>query len=57
MDVGLQKMTGFEEIFPSSFPFFFIGMWCFVLGLLSLLSGWTKLAGQFHSSDKFVGKY
>lgn len=50
-------MNGFEEIFPFVFPFFFVGMWCFVLRLLSFMSGWTKLAGQFHFSDKFEGKY
>lgn len=50
-------MNGFEKIFPFVFPFFFIGMWCAVLRILSIMSGWTQLAERFHHTEKFGGKY
>lgn len=50
-------MNHFEKIFPFVFPFFFIGMWCTVLRMLSFMSGWTQLAERFHHPEKFEGKY
>jgi hypothetical protein len=50
-------MDNFETILPFIFPFYFVGLWCFVLRILSLTSGWTKLAKQFHSPNKFEGEY
>jgi hypothetical protein len=50
-------MNEFEDIFTFIFPFFFIGMWCFVLRILSYMSGWTQLAERFHHSKKFQGTY
>lgn len=50
-------MNGFEKVLPFVFPFFFVGMWCFVLRILSILSGWARLAARFHHPDKFEGKY
>ncbi len=39
------------------FPFFFVGLWCFVLRILSSVCGWTQLAEHFHYPGKFQGKY
>ncbi len=50
-------MEQFENIFPVVFPLFFIGMWILLLKILSRISGWSKLADQFHFQDKFEGKY
>ncbi len=50
-------MEQFENIFPVVFPFFFIGMWVFVLKKISLRSGWATLAEQFHFQEKFEGRY
>ena len=50
-------MEQFENIFPALFPFFFIGMWIFVLKKLSSMSGWATLAEHFHFQEKFEGRY
>jgi hypothetical protein len=50
-------MNHFKELFPFLFPFFFVGMWCFVLRTLSYKSGWTKLADRFYFPGKFDGIY
>lgn len=37
-------------------PFFFVGMWCAVCLLLSVLSGWRRLAEHFAAHDPPSGK-
>ncbi len=46
----------FDNWFLTVFPVFFIGMWFFVLKMLSMMSGWAKLAEQFHCSGTFEGR-
>jgi hypothetical protein len=41
--------------FPVWFPFFFVGLWLFVGGLLSFLSGWPSLARQFRATSRPSG--
>jgi hypothetical protein len=53
----IVDMNGFESIFPFVFPFVFVGMWCFVLWVLSFMSGWSELAGRYHFPEKFHGEY
>ena len=36
-----------QDLVPVLFPVFFIGLWLLVGRMLSLMGGWTKLAGQF----------
>ena len=43
------------EPFPVWFPFFFVGLWLFVGGLLSFLSGWPSLARQFRATSRPSG--
>lgn len=50
-------MKDLEHVFPFVFPFFFVGMWCLTLRILSFMSGWTRLAGRFQSTETFRGQY
>jgi len=50
-------MKDFEHLFPLLFPFMFVGMWFFVLRMLSIMSGWTKLAERFGTTETFDGSY
>ena len=36
-------------------PLMFIAIWCFTLAIISLFSGWGKLAEQYQSSRQFTG--
>jgi len=49
-------MNDFDTVFPFVAPFLFIGMWWFIMRILSYMSGWTQLAARFHHPEKFQGK-
>lgn len=38
------------------FPFFFVGMWCFVSKMISSTSGWSRLAETFPARNPPSGK-
>lgn len=38
------------------FVLFFVGLWCFVLFILSHASGWRRLAGRFEAARPFRGE-
>jgi len=42
---------------PYLFPVYFVSIWCFVLWILSLSSGWRKLAARFHYPQEFQGDF
>jgi len=48
-------MNGFPIAILIGFPFFFAGVWFLVTGLLSVTSGWRKLAARFENQDEFRG--
>ena len=50
-------MKNIEQLLPFIFPFFFVGLWCIVLRVLSVTSGWTDLAEKFQSQELFRGEY
>ena len=50
-------MSDYLDFFPFLFPVYFITLWCFVLWILSLTSGWGKLAGRFHHPQEFQGEF
>jgi hypothetical protein len=45
-----------ETVLPFLFPVFFIGLWAFVLFLVALLSGWSRLAQAYQAHTRFEGE-
>jgi hypothetical protein len=45
----------FQAVFPVLFPLFFVGMWMGVSLLLAQVGGWSALATQYQTTDKFDG--
>jgi hypothetical protein len=41
---------------PYFFPLYFVAWWCFVVYVISLLSGWRQLAGNYRFEGAFTGK-
>ncbi|MBN2002908.1 MAG: hypothetical protein JXA21_06095 [Anaerolineae bacterium] len=37
------------------FPVFFVGMWCGVIALLSVMGGWSRLATVYRAEEGYVG--
>ena len=50
-------MNRLELILPFALAFLFVGIWCLVGRVMSLMSGWTELAKRFHFPGRFQGKY
>lgn len=42
--------------FPLWFPFYFVGLWLFVTGLLTLTSGWRLLAAKYLTRQPSTGR-
>ena len=49
-------MLNNETLILLAVPVFFITLWCFILWLLSLFSGWRKLATRYGYQDSFQGE-
>jgi hypothetical protein len=47
--------SGEATVFIATFPFFFVGLWLFVMLVLSRLSGWSSLADAYRSDQPFSG--
>ena len=50
----MEHLVGFS--LPFGFPGF-IGLWCLVCFLFSLISGWKSLATQFQTQNKPAGRH
>lgn len=48
-------MNGFEKALPFLVPLFIIGVWLFVMRIISLVSGWAQLAEHFPQVGEFRG--
>jgi hypothetical protein len=49
-------VSDFESFLPFVFPVFFVAMWVFVLKVMSVMSGWDRLAKAYHHPGAFDGK-
>lgn len=47
--IGLAMLLGF--------PLYFFAVWFFVLKLLSVMSGWRRLAERYQTAEPFEGKF
>jgi hypothetical protein len=43
------------EYFPIAFPFFFVAVWFFSLGMIANTSGWAALARKYRCDSSFLG--
>ena len=55
--LDINDLEKFEPYLAIIFPLFFVTMWCLVLKLLSVMSGWARLAGTFETRHTFSGKF
>jgi hypothetical protein len=37
-------------------PVWFLAVWCFVILMISFISGWSKLAKKFQAAEKYQGR-
>jgi hypothetical protein len=49
-------MNGFPLAILVGFPFFFAGVWILVMSLLSMASGWRRLAESYQHAGEFRGE-
>ncbi len=49
-------MPQVKTLILMAFPIYFIALWCFILWLISLSSGWNKLAARYDDPNDFQGK-
>lgn len=54
--LSVLKTMKFEALLPFLFPVFFIGMWVFVLLLVAMLGGWSRLAEYYRTQTRFEGQ-
>ena len=52
-----MSMAEIESSNPFLFPVFFIGLWIFTLGVLSLISGWKQMEGRYRHPGGFQGDF
>lgn len=53
---GPEDIEEFVPYLVIAFLFVFVVGWFFLLGLISTMSGWARLAGKFETKDKFGGQ-
>jgi len=50
-------MEQFKVIVPILLLLFFAGLWILISKIISVMSGWTKLAERYYSEQTFAGRY
>jgi len=50
-------MNQMTEYLPYLFPVYFAALWFFILWILSLTSGWRRLASRYHHPQDFQGDF